>query len=689
MRHLAKKLSPTGVVILLFTIMVIVAVSYALSVLEQRYTEVLRQNVTAMKREHIADIVNNAHGTAITALKNIRAGYSQQIISHANTLSGILSGLPIEKQCQLINRYGEKNHHLTLLLQFNDNTVCQHHSAWTTNQKTELDNPLSIRHTLTLDHNTKLQLLYSEQAINSIIQAEIFKLFDGYTFGNRDIYLWINQIENFNGGDDYAIRIYHQNLPESVGTKLSTNITDIKGNKPYLTELNGINQSGEAYNEYYFKKRTNDEFIRKISFAKLFRPFNWVIASGIYVDDVEELINQESADIRREFMTALFILFAVIISLAITVYLLLGRLNRTHLLHNRKELELQHHKQDIENYRQVLFSMLDIIEKRDSYTAGHTRRVASYAVLVGQALKIEQSKLNILYEAAILHDIGKVSTPDTILLKPGRLTDDEYEVIKNHVQHSYDFLRRIPAFIEHAEIVRHHHERYDGQGYPCGLRGNDIPLLSHILIIVDAFDAMSSSRLYQQKKNLEDALTELSNLSGAQFSPEVLEVAVPALRKHGIIKSENDQLQDSLEKVRMAYYFQDSLTGLYNRSFLGHVLAQKEVPQCCYFMNVTGFSTFNKNHGWLAGDKKLIEISQKLKRIYPDGTLFRVFGCDFLIVHADHHNTIKEKLTQQLNLTEAGLGLKLFHLNLNSITTPTIDDIINAIEIFMYESLES
>ncbi|TCS44045.1 HD domain-containing phosphohydrolase [Reinekea marinisedimentorum] len=689
MKHSVSTLKTTRLTILAFTAIVIAVIAYAVVVLEQRYYDVSQQNAESIKREHIADIVNNAYATARYTFEHVRSDYSERIADHTETLTALLQGLPVSSQCRLINAYGRSNLRLTLLLQQGEQILCQQQSAWLTDLARDLNNPQSISREVMIDEQTKLTVLYSAETIDSITQTTIFRLFDTYAFANEDVYLWINQIEDFAGGEDYAIRVYHQNLPESVGQKLSTELTDIIGNKPYLEELNGINQSGETFIQYYFKKRSEDTFSQKVSFAKLFEPYNWVIASGIYVDDVEELVAIETATIHNEFIAVLVTLFVLIALLAIAVTVLISRLSRASLQRDKQTIELLHQKEDVENYRQVLFAMLDIVEKRDSYTAGHTRRVAAYAALVAKAMKVQQPELNVLYEAAILHDIGKVSTPDTILLKPGRLNNDEYTIIRNHVQYSYDFLKRISAFRAHAEIVRHHHERHDGQGYPAGLAGDEIPLLSQILIVVDAFDAMTSSRLYQQNMSLKDAINELIMLSGAQFSPQVVQAAVPVLKQHGVIETQTDQMQDSLDKVRMAYYFQDSLTGLYNQSFLGHVLAQNNNATCCYFLNITGFSDFNKRHGWHGGDKKLLELSHRLKTIFPYGTLFRVFGSDFLVVHAEHCETSKDELFEQLNLAKSGLQLRLFHMNLSTLNNPSIDDITHAIEIFMYQSLDS
>jgi two-component system, LuxR family, sensor histidine kinase TtrS len=146
----------------------------------------------------------------------------------------------------------------------------------------------------------------------------------------------------------------------------------------------------------------------------------------------------------------------------------------------------------ISNYEETILSFVDMIEKRDTYTAGHTRRVAEYCGLLGRHLGLSAEELSCLTHAATLHDIGKIVIPDAVLLKPGRLTPLEYELIKQHVTVGYETLGSIATYRELAEVMRHHHEWIDGSGYPAQLRGEAIPFLSRIMAVADAFDAMTS-----------------------------------------------------------------------------------------------------------------------------------------------------------------------------------------------------
>lgn len=169
------------------------------------------------------------------------------------------------------------------------------------------------------------------------------------------------------------------------------------------------------------------------------------------------------------------------------------------------------------------------VDARDPYTAGHVTRVMDYSKLIGKEMGLNQDAINQLLLAAQLHDIGKIGIPDTVLLKPGRLTDDEYALIKTHPDIGISILKNIPDFNNILPAVRHHHERYDGNGYPCGLLGSDIPLEARIIAVADAYDAMTTNRPYRHSLSLSIALQELVKNSGTQFDPEIIDVFIQIL----------------------------------------------------------------------------------------------------------------------------------------------------------------
>ena len=173
------------------------------------------------------------------------------------------------------------------------------------------------------------------------------------------------------------------------------------------------------------------------------------------------------------------------------------------------------------SYGETLQALGAAIDLRDGETAGHSRRVASYASRIAQELKAPEHQLKTIVIGAWLHDIGKLATPDAILLKPGSLTKKEWVVMRAHVEIGYDLVRRIPFLSEAAEIVLTHHERCDGSGYPRGLTGSQIPFGAKVFAIADTLDAMTSIRPYRPALPLRDAIEEIRRGKGGRYDNEV------------------------------------------------------------------------------------------------------------------------------------------------------------------------
>jgi len=182
------------------------------------------------------------------------------------------------------------------------------------------------------------------------------------------------------------------------------------------------------------------------------------------------------------------------------------------------------------SYDITIEAMGDALDLRDQETEGHSRRVTAYTVALARALGVDADQLRIIAHGAFLHDIGKIATPDRILLKPGRLEPDEMAIMRNHCRCGYEMVRKIPFLTEAAEIVYAHQERFDGTGYPRGLRGEEIPLGARIFAIADTLDAMTSDRPYRKGTTLSGAQQEIARCSGTQFDPRIVEVflCIPA-----------------------------------------------------------------------------------------------------------------------------------------------------------------
>ena len=184
----------------------------------------------------------------------------------------------------------------------------------------------------------------------------------------------------------------------------------------------------------------------------------------------------------------------------------------------------------LERERETIVCLAKAAEYRDPETGAHILRMAHYSVLIGRQLGLAPAELEMLLEAAPMHDVGKVGTPDLILLKPGRLTPAEFMIMQQHAEQGYEILRqaRSPVLAVAAEIARAHHEKWDGSGYPQGLKGEAIPLLGRIVAVADVFDALTSPRPYKQAWPLAQAREYLEQNAGRHFDPRCVEAFLAA-----------------------------------------------------------------------------------------------------------------------------------------------------------------
>jgi putative nucleotidyltransferase with HDIG domain len=176
--------------------------------------------------------------------------------------------------------------------------------------------------------------------------------------------------------------------------------------------------------------------------------------------------------------------------------------------------------------KQAARALARLMEQRDRYTYGHSERVADHAERLARAMRLEQVQIDLIREAAFLHDIGKIATPDQVLLKPGALDAREQEVMHGHAEHGYALLDKLPAFWEGAEFVRSHHERVDGAGYPRGLRGWELPLEVSIIAVADSYDAMTTDRVYRKAMPWPAVRAELMRERGRQWHESVVDAFI-------------------------------------------------------------------------------------------------------------------------------------------------------------------
>ncbi len=179
----------------------------------------------------------------------------------------------------------------------------------------------------------------------------------------------------------------------------------------------------------------------------------------------------------------------------------------------------------------IVHSFISALEFHDEYTKGHSEAVAAYSLEIGRHLKFNDSQLNDLYWAATVHDIGKIIIPNSILNKSDKLTREEFELVKEHTQIGYNILSKAETLRDVSKYVLLHHERWDGNGYPVGLEGEEIPLISQIIAVADSWHAMTSDRPYKRGITKEEGIEELRNNKGTQFAPHIVDVFLDILLK--------------------------------------------------------------------------------------------------------------------------------------------------------------
>ncbi len=204
----------------------------------------------------------------------------------------------------------------------------------------------------------------------------------------------------------------------------------------------------------------------------------------------------------------------------------------------KKAEDRQKEYQTITN--EAILSIANTIDAKDKYTNGHSRRVAKYAKAIASELGWPKNRIEKIYYTALLHDIGKIGIPDHILNKSGKLTGEEYAVIKTHTTIGYHILENMEIILYIKDGAYYHHERYDGKGYPVGLKGKAIPLVAHIICVADSFDAMYSKRIYRDQFDIDYIINELRCCSGTQFDPEISKVMLTLLLRGDILKGTDD-----------------------------------------------------------------------------------------------------------------------------------------------------
>ncbi len=308
---------------------------------------------------------------------------------------------------------------------------------------------------------------------------------------------------------------------------------------------------------------------------------------------------------------------------------------------------------------QAISAVANTIDAKDEYTKGHSNRVAKYAMILAQKLGKDEAYINNLKYMALLHDIGKIGVPDSVLNKAGRLTDTEFELIKQHTLIGGDILKDITMVDGVAYGAKYHHERYDGGGYPRRLKGEEIPYAARIIGIADAYDAMTSNRVYRNKLSMDVVLQELEKGKGTQFDPQMAEVFVE-LVKSGEMKvvgrdaedsptllGESNQLLMNIIDKKNEQAKQESdydyLTGLYNRKACEREITKylKDGVGVLLLLDLDYFKNVNDTYGHLMGDYALKLAAGCMKESVPEDSIVGRQGGDEFVVF------LKNKLEQE------------------------------------------
>ncbi|MCK9372118.1 MAG: HD domain-containing protein [Sulfuricurvum sp.] len=286
------------------------------------------------------------------------------------------------------------------------------------------------------------------------------------------------------------------------------------------------------------------------------------------------------------------------------------------------------HSNEKSNEEQIVDALVATIELRDAYTKGHSKRVAHLAAQIATTLGLSEQEIGDLYFGGLVHDLGKIGIPDAVLLKPERLSKTEYEMIQQHSTLSGVIIDRMESWRHLIPLVRHHHERMDGKGYPDGLAGEEIPLGARILAIADIYDALTSRRVYRDRMSAEKAVELMKSMAEeGHIDPVLTEIFLANVERYTIAEESEGIYLPNLEIARNTFFYKDPLTSLFNRNAL-LVFIKKGVAKGLRIsllkFDIKGFKEINSRFGLSHGDKLLTKIGILLQDFSPSGELMEV-----------------------------------------------------------------
>jgi len=294
---------------------------------------------------------------------------------------------------------------------------------------------------------------------------------------------------------------------------------------------------------------------------------------------------------------------------------------------------------------QAIMTVANTVDAKDDYTKGHSMRVAAYSELLAQRLGWSEEEIQNIYYVAMLHDVGKIGVPDAVLNKPFKLTDVEFRLIKGHTLMGAEILNDFKMFPNISVGAKYHHERYDGKGYPEGLKGESIPLVARVIGLVDSYDAMTSNRVYRKRLNDDIVMQELEKGKGSQWDPELVDIFVELVKEGALAKvwmPEEDMatpifgsgkiLGESMASENILESPVDYLTGLLSKHKGEHDIAMslRADGGSLMLIDMDHFRKINDEHGHLMGDVALKMTADVLREVCGNNLVCRTGGDEFL-----------------------------------------------------------
>lgn len=294
---------------------------------------------------------------------------------------------------------------------------------------------------------------------------------------------------------------------------------------------------------------------------------------------------------------------------------------------------------------QAIMTVANTVDAKDDYTKGHSMRVAAYSELVAQRLGWSEEEVQNIYYVAMLHDVGKIGVPDAVLNKPFKLTDLEFRLIQNHTTMGAEILKDFKMFPNVDVGAKYHHERYDGKGYPEGLKAESIPVVARIIALVDSYDAMTSNRVYRRRLTDDIVMRELEKGKGTQWDPDLVDIFLELI-KEGALEQQwmhEDEMASPIfdsEKIFGAAMGNESvldaptdyLTGVISKRKGEHEIAMslRASGGCLMILDLDHFKQINRTHGHLAGDYALKMTADVLREVCGKEIVCRTGGDEFL-----------------------------------------------------------